>query len=28
VEIRTGDRTVMQYLLKPLFKGTEALRER
>jgi membrane fusion protein, adhesin transport system len=28
VEIRTGDRTVMQFLLKPMFKGTEAFRER
>jgi len=28
VEVRTGDRTVMEYLLKPLLKGTEAMRER
>lgn len=28
VEVRTGDRTVMEFLLKPLLKGTEAMRER
>jgi adhesin transport system membrane fusion protein len=28
VEIRTGDRSVMQFLLKPLLKGSEAMRER
>ncbi|MCK6426635.1 MAG: HlyD family type I secretion periplasmic adaptor subunit [Burkholderiaceae bacterium] len=28
VEIRTGDRSVMQYLLKPMLRGSEAMRER
>ncbi|BDI06141.1 HlyD family type I secretion periplasmic adaptor subunit [Sphaerotilus microaerophilus] len=28
VEIRTGDRSVMQFLLKPMLKGSEAMRER
>lgn len=28
VEIRTGDRTVMEFLLKPMLKGSEAFRER
>lgn len=28
VELNTGSKTVMQYLLKPLFKSTEALTER
>jgi adhesin transport system membrane fusion protein len=28
VEIRTGDRTVMDFLLKPMLKGSEAMRER
>lgn len=28
VEIRTGERSVMQFLLKPMLKGTEAMRER
>lgn len=28
VELRTGARTVLTYLLKPLYKSTEALRER
>jgi membrane fusion protein, adhesin transport system len=28
VELRTGSRTVLTYLLKPLYKSTEALRER
>ena len=28
VEIRTGDRTVMDFLLKPMLKGSEAFRER
>lgn len=28
VEIRTGERTVMAFLLKPMLKGTEAMRER
>ena len=28
VEIRTGDRTVLDYLLKPMMKSREALRER
>lgn len=28
VEIRTGDRTVLDFLLKPMFKGSEAFRER
>jgi membrane fusion protein, adhesin transport system len=28
VEIRTGEKTVMDYLLKPVFKVREALRER
>jgi adhesin transport system membrane fusion protein len=28
VELRTGSKTVLTYLLKPLYKSTEALRER
>jgi adhesin transport system membrane fusion protein len=28
VEIRTGDKTVMDYLLKPMLKAREACRER
>jgi membrane fusion protein, adhesin transport system len=28
IEIRTGDRSVMHFLLKPMMKGTEAFRER
>ena len=28
VEIRTGEKTVMDYLLKPIFKAREAFRER
>jgi adhesin transport system membrane fusion protein len=28
VEIRTGDRTVMEFMLKPMLKGSEAFRER
>lgn len=28
VEIRTGEKTILQYLLKPLFKAREAFRER
>jgi membrane fusion protein, adhesin transport system len=28
VEIRTGDRTVMEFLLKPMLKGSDAFRER
>jgi adhesin transport system membrane fusion protein len=28
VEIRTGEKTVLSYLLKPIFKSREAFRER
>jgi len=28
VEVRTGDRTVLQFLLKPLLKSQEAFREK
>ena len=28
VEIRTGEKTVMDYLLKPMLKAREAFRER
>jgi adhesin transport system membrane fusion protein len=28
VEIRTGEKTVLSYLLKPIFKAREAFRER
>jgi adhesin transport system membrane fusion protein len=27
VELHTGEKTVLQYLLKPLYKSREALRE-
>ena len=28
VEIRTGEKTILDYLLKPVMKGREAFRER
>ncbi|MNO06033.1 Hemolysin secretion protein D, plasmid [compost metagenome] len=28
VEIRTGEKTILDYLLKPVFKAREAFRER
>lgn len=28
VELKTGEKTVLRYLLKPLYKSSEALRER
>lgn len=28
VEIRTGEKTILDYLLKPIFKAKEAFRER
>ena len=28
VELQTGGKTILTYLLKPLYKGGEALRER